>query len=56
MPLDKSKTKAAFSKNVKTEIAAGRPQKQAVAVAYSAAGERKRHSKIMKNARKAAGV
>ena len=57
MPLDKSKTKAAFSKNVKTEIAAGRPQKQAVAIAYSTAGEeRARHSKIMKNARKAAGV
>ncbi len=35
MPLDKSKSKKAFSKNVKTEMAAGRPQKQAVAIAYS---------------------
>ncbi len=35
MPLDKSKSKGAFVSNVKTEIAAGKPQKQAVAVAYS---------------------
>ena len=35
MPLFKSKSKKAFSENVKTEMAAGRPQKQAVAIAYS---------------------
>ncbi len=35
MPLDKSKSKAAFSSNIRTEIAAGKPQKQAVAIAYS---------------------
>lgn len=35
MPLKKSASKAAFSKNVKTEIAAGKPQKQAVAIAYA---------------------
>ena len=35
MPLKKSTSKAAFSKNVKAEIAAGKPQKQAVAIAYS---------------------
>ena len=35
MPLVKSKSKKAFSKNVKTEMASGRPQKQAVAIAYS---------------------
>ena len=35
MPLDKSKSKKAFSKNIKTEMAAGKPQKQAVAIAYS---------------------
>lgn len=35
MPLVKSKSKKAFSKNVKTEMAAGKPQKQAVAIAYS---------------------
>ena len=35
MPLVKSSSKEAFRKNVKTEIAAGKPQKQAVAIAYS---------------------
>jgi hypothetical protein len=35
MPLVKSKSEKAFSKNVKAEIAAGKPQKQAVAIAYS---------------------
>ena len=35
MPLQKSTSKKAFSKNVKTEIAAGRPPKQAVAIAYA---------------------
>jgi hypothetical protein len=35
MPLTKSKSQKAFSHNVKAEIAAGKPQKQAVAIAYS---------------------
>mgnify|MGYP000679839802 CR=1 FL=1 len=35
MPLIKSTSKGAFAKNVKAEIAAGRPPKQAVAIAYS---------------------
>lgn len=35
MPLTKSKSKAAFSKNVAAEMHAGKPQKQAVAIAYS---------------------
>lgn len=35
MPLVKSASKDAFRKNVKAEIAAGKPAKQAVAVAYS---------------------
>lgn len=35
MPLTKSTSKKAFSKNVKAEIKAGKPQKQAVAIAYS---------------------
>lgn len=35
MPLVKSTSKEAFRKNVKTEIAAGKPVKQAVAIAYS---------------------
>jgi len=35
MPLKKSKTKEAFTHNVKAEIKAGKPQKQAVAIAYA---------------------
>jgi len=35
MPLSKGKSKKAFSDNIKTEMAAGKPQKQAVAIAYS---------------------
>jgi hypothetical protein len=35
MPLTKSTSKQAFQKNVKTEIAAGKPPKQAVAIAYA---------------------
>ena len=35
MPLIKSKSKEAFGKNVATEIKAGKPQKQAVAIAYA---------------------
>lgn len=35
MPLTKSGSKAAFKKNVKAEIKAGKPPKQAVAIAYS---------------------
>lgn len=45
MPLvkgEKAKTKKGFSENVKREMAAGKPQKQAVAIAYSEAGEKRR--------------
>jgi len=35
MPLAKGKSKAAFSQNVATEVKAGKPVKQAVAIAYS---------------------
>lgn len=35
MPLIKSTSKKAMSTNIKKEIAAGKPQKQAVAIAYS---------------------
>lgn len=35
MPLKRSASKGAFVSNVKAEIAAGRPQKQALAIAYS---------------------
>ena len=35
MPLIKSASKSAFRKNVKAEIAAKKPVKQAVAIAYA---------------------
>jgi hypothetical protein len=35
MPLIKSKSEKAFKSNIRAEIAAGKPQKQAVAIAYS---------------------
>jgi len=35
MPLESGTSKAAFSKNVATEMNAGKPQKQAVAIAYA---------------------
>jgi hypothetical protein len=35
MPLKKSSSKKAFSSNIKAEIAVGKPQRQAVAIAYS---------------------
>lgn len=42
MPLMKGKSRAAFSSNVATEERAGKPPKQAVAIAYSEAGERRK--------------
>jgi len=35
MPLKKSPTPAAFKANIKTEVKAGKPVKQALAIAYS---------------------
>jgi hypothetical protein len=35
MPLKKSSSKKAMAKNIKTEIKAGKPVKQAVAIAYA---------------------
>ena len=37
MPLIKGKSPATVGKNIKTEIAAGRPQRQAVAIALNTA-------------------
>ena len=39
MPLEKSKSKEAFEHNIKAEVAAGKPVKQAVAIAYSEKSE-----------------
>lgn len=41
MPLKKGKSKKAISQNIRTEVAAGRPQKQAVAIAMRVAGKPK---------------
>ena len=35
MPLKHSKSDKAFKENIKTEVKAGKPVKQAVAIAYS---------------------
>ncbi len=48
MPLikgKKAKSKAGFSENIKREMDAGKPQKQAIAIAYSEAGKSKKKKK-----------
>ena len=46
MPLEKGKSKAVISKNIATEVNAGKPKNQAIAIAYANAGKtRKKKAK-----------
>lgn len=52
MPLKKSTTKKAFNENVSKEIKAGKPVKQAVAIAYSVKREAAKKSGKTKGKKK----
>lgn len=42
MPLKKGKSRKAISQNIKTEMEHGKPQKQAIAIAMSMVGKKKK--------------
>lgn len=48
MPLSKGTSRKSFSKNVATEVRAGKPQAQAVAIAYRVKREAERKRKASK--------
>lgn len=45
MPLKSGKSRAAMSSNIRTEVRAGKPVKQAVAIAYSKARSSRKSKK-----------
>lgn len=48
MPLKRGKSRKIISSNIKTEIAHGKPRKQAIAIALSVAGQSKKSNKRKK--------
>ena len=52
MPLMKGTSKKVIGRNIATEIRAGKPKKQAIAIAMSAAGKQKKKPLVAKAKRK----